>query len=84
MIARAQRAEARIKVLEEARQQDGSSTSPSGSGSPVTRPASVADISNTSPDPPLLLRASDAADPLHLSSPSGKVNLQTAFSTIFC
>ncbi|KAK4704110.1 hypothetical protein P7C70_g2106, partial [Phenoliferia sp. Uapishka_3] len=38
---RAKRAEARLKLLEEARQQDSSSASASGSASPVTRPSSI-------------------------------------------
>ncbi|KAI5475314.1 hypothetical protein MNV49_001616 [Pseudohyphozyma bogoriensis] len=44
---RARRAEARLKSLEDARQQDSSSASASGSGSPATRPSSVMESSGS-------------------------------------
>lgn len=69
---RARRAEARLKYLEDVRQQDSSSTSASGSGSPVTRPSSIVDPGESHPD--LLLPSvvgTDEIDVLRQPSPVG-------------
>lgn len=56
LAARAQRAEARLKVLDEARQVDSSATSASGSGSPATRPSSVnGAVSGVEPMSPMVV-----------------------------
>ncbi|KAM0749577.1 hypothetical protein T439DRAFT_381884 [Meredithblackwellia eburnea MCA 4105] len=66
---RAKRAEARLKLLEEARQQDSSSASASGSGSPNTRPSSI--IENTEGTTSESAPVSNDDDSLRFASPPG-------------
>jgi hypothetical protein len=69
LATRAMRAEARIKLLEEARAQDSSSAS--DSCSPATRPSSIAGSSELPSDPLPLPAAFDESDSVRLDSPPG-------------
>lgn len=71
LATRAMRAEARLKALEEARHQDSSSTS--GSGSPVTRPSSVMESTELPSDPLPPSITCDEPESRFLSSPTIKV-----------